>query len=57
MIYVNSYRDARLEAIHLLSVFDCQIKNLTICHEPSKYGNWQIDYDTFAEGEDEDVDF
>ena len=47
MIYVNSYEEAKLEAIHLLSAFDCEIKNLTIINSPSKYGNWQIDYNNF----------
>ena len=47
MIYVNSYEEAKLEAIHLLSAFDCKIKDLTIINAPSKYGDWQIDYNIF----------
>ena len=54
MIYVKSYDEARFEAINLLSTYDCNIENLTIIHSPSKYGDWQVDYNTFKENESEE---
>lgn len=50
MIIENTYSEARMTAINLLSDYECQISNLTIF----RYGSdkWAVEYEIFTDNTD-----
>lgn len=53
MIYCNSYDEAKLEAIHLISDYDNCIKNLVI--EYDKRHGWYVEYMEYKPEEREEL--
>ena len=53
MIYVNSYEEAKLEAIHIISDYDNVIKEIRIGF--NEKGGWYVAYEEFEMAERKDL--